>query len=133
MVLAYYASLLPVCVAMIVGVLLALVRWKIHPRISLFTVIGLGVRLLGRLAWIVVYALLLRYRFGMRFVTAVMTGTRVIDGLVAAGCWALILAAIFCDGQTAFAPRRGAGGAACAGRTTRGPDGGVILTRGRIQ
>ena len=98
MMLAYYASLSPVCVAMIVGIVLALVRWRIHPRISMFAVIGLGVMLLSRLAWIAVYALF-TYRFAYGGMGFAMVGMRVIDGLVTAGCWALILAAIFCDRQ----------------------------------
>jgi len=104
MMLASYASMLPGFVAMIVGIVLALVRWKMHPRISMFAVIGLGAMLLSRLGWSVVYSLLLShfYRFsgpaygGMSFA---MIGIRAIDGLITAGCWALILAAIFCGRQ----------------------------------
>jgi len=101
MMLASYASLLPAYVAMIVGIVLALVRWKIHPRASMFAVIGLGAMLLNRLIWAFVYAFLPSFLYrtaGFMYGGGYATlGLRAIDGLITAGCWALILAAIFCD------------------------------------
>ena len=70
----------------------------------MFAVVGLGAMLLTRLVWTAAYPLLFSRFYaasGSAFggMNLAMIAVRAVDGLITAGCWALILAAIFSGRQ----------------------------------
>lgn len=102
MMIASYMGMLPGIVVMIVGIVLALVRWKIHPRASAFAIVGLGIMLLNRLCSTAIYSALPSVlshssSFEVSEMSAAMLGLRVLDGLISGAGLALVLAAVFCD------------------------------------
>jgi multisubunit Na+/H+ antiporter MnhB subunit len=98
-VLQSYGWTLPAMIAWGVGIVLALVRWRTHPRISAFALIGFGVMLLKLLVMTPLYLYLPRalVRGGSYAAwNAVLMALHLLDTLITAACFALIIAAIFC-------------------------------------
>ncbi|MBN1249442.1 MAG: hypothetical protein JXC32_17405 [Anaerolineae bacterium] len=102
---------LPIIVLWIVGVVVALLRWSRHPRVSLLTLIGLLILLLQSLVtgllvpWLQI-TLLGRGMHGSRM-GMLMGVVGVVASLIKTGAWGLILVAIFSG--------RGSGDAAASG------------------
>jgi hypothetical protein len=113
-VLTGYAMQSPHYVVAIVGIILAVTRWRLHPRISAFALIGFGASLLIGLAMVAVYQIvpMSLYR-GHNYAMAgtIMTVIGVMSSLLQAGCYAFLVAAIFC----------GRAGQQSAGEATAGP------------
>jgi len=91
---------LPLLIALVVGFVMAIIRWKKHPRASLLTVIATAVASLVVLFSVITNSFLyfLCYEvFGMDF-TAVGIISSVLSALfnlLMAGSWVLVLIAIF--------------------------------------
>ena len=78
---------LPVYVAWLVGVILAIVRWKKHPSVSLMALIAFVILfLLGTVS------LFIAARNG---VNLGRPGIAFLEALIRAGAWGLVLAAVF--------------------------------------
>lgn len=99
MLLGNYLAQLPVFLALLAGIILALVRWRKHPRISLLALLGFGTLLLlslvftGLAAWLPGWLIqrgLAAARLG-RYI-AVLNGLR---SLLAAVGWVFLIAAVF--------------------------------------
>lgn len=95
---------LPLLIVWIIGIIVALVRWSKHPRVSLVALIGLAV-----LFVIALVGGLLTPWLQMTLMRNGMSGSRVgllsgivgiVLSLIRAGAWGLILVAIFSKRET---------------------------------
>ncbi len=93
MLLSYLLYQIPVFVVWLAGVVLALVRWKRHPKVSLLTII----------AFVLFFAEILSPFYlnvwTLQGLSAnmelVSTAINIIEPLITAAAWGLLLAAIF--------------------------------------
>lgn len=90
----------PVLLVWLVGVVLAIVHWRHHPRVSLLTVIGLAVLTVMTVVSVFLGTWLPRWlfesgRMSVNELGNVMAVVRVVESLISAGAFGLILAAIF--------------------------------------
>jgi hypothetical protein len=93
------ATGLPMYAAWVTGIVIALARWEKHPRSSMFIVIGLGGMLLLSVVHTAV-AVSLPLHFARQGMSSVMIGKYfavigIISSILDAGCWTLILMALF--------------------------------------
>ena len=93
-----FAPYLPVMIVMAVGVILAIARWKRHPKISLLALLGLG----GQMILFVISMALNFYAGRFLFstwtseqITTFYTMKYIVTSLIEAGLWVLIVMAIF--------------------------------------
>ncbi|HJQ71375.1 MAG TPA: hypothetical protein VKA70_20520 [Blastocatellia bacterium] len=97
-ILRSFGPYIPVLIVMAIGVILALTRWKRHPKISMMAFLGLG----GQIILFVVNVTLNLYagRVLLRSWTSDQISTfymlkYIITSLIEAGLWLLIILAIF--------------------------------------
>lgn len=90
-------SAVPAFVMLIAGIVLAIVRWKSHPKASLFAIIGFFVMLVTRVLSNVFNAMV-AYAMSRNAAAAssLAIGLSAFDALLVGGAWTLIIAAIFC-------------------------------------
>jgi hypothetical protein len=81
-------------IAWITGAIIALVRWRRHPTVSLLTVIALGTMLALSLAGVGIHTLV-RGGGSFREHRALLTMWGLVHSTVYCGCWALIIVALF--------------------------------------
>jgi hypothetical protein len=93
-----YGPYLPVLAVWVAGIILALTRWKRHPKVSLLTVLALG----GQLILFVVNAGLNVYASRRLFgawnsdqISTFYAVKSIITSLIEAGLWVMLLYAIF--------------------------------------
>src|SRR4029450_13647962 len=80
----------------VIGVALALSRWRRHPRVSLFALLAFAIMLVSRFQNVLLLPIMLSY--GWREVqigTIFFTVINLITGLTSVVAWALVLWAIF--------------------------------------
>lgn len=90
---------LPILLVCFVGIVLAIVRWQCHPRVSLLTLIGIGLFLLD-LSLNIFLNVGMPLWFARRDVSVTQIGTflavkSILASLLVALAWGLLLAAIF--------------------------------------
>ncbi len=97
--IASYLIQLPLFLVWLAGLILAVVFWKRHPRVSLLAVIALAGFLLVTAAniFLNLWLGLGLDRLGLSpaQIGLVYLVRNIVDGLLAAGLWGLVLAAIF--------------------------------------
>ncbi|MGC4113647.1 MAG: hypothetical protein QM765_03080 [Myxococcales bacterium] len=89
----------PIYLTMLVGIVLAIVRWDRHPRTSLFAVVSLMGSLLLSVAGTVI-GIALPMSLHQRGVSVAQVGIYLaawsgVLSLLQAGCWGLLLVALF--------------------------------------
>jgi MFS family permease len=84
----------PVYIVWLVGIAIAAVRYKRHPRVSLLAIIGLGGSLLLSIANALL-TVILPQQFAINEVASAFAILGVCSGLIYMVLWGLILAAIF--------------------------------------
>ncbi len=99
---------LPLYLVWIAAIIVAIVSWRKNPRVSLFTVIGVAgiliINLVGTIVSVSMPITLQRQGFsGMRISTTV-TIWNIASSVLTAGCWGLIVAAIFGWRKSAMIP-----------------------------
>lgn len=92
----------PILIVVIVAMILALVRWRRHPRASLFFLIALGIFLvLNTVGTLFLFWLPDYLRDGQGAPTAQMLLwipiLHVVRNLIGAAGWVLVAVAVFCD------------------------------------
>ncbi len=97
--LGMYLIQLPVLIVWLVGGVLALVHWRRHPRVSLLALIALGVffiqMLVGTYLSIWLPMTLVRQGMSAAQMGLIMMARGVVQSLVSAVAWALLIAAVF--------------------------------------
>jgi hypothetical protein len=101
-VISRYAPLLPLYFLWLLGIILALIRWRRHPTVSLVAALACVILILNTMSSTVVYAWLPGYLFQGGDLTPqqganIMMVVEVFFNLVSAVAWALILVAIFAE------------------------------------
>ena len=93
-----FGPYLPVLIVMAIGVILALTRWKRHPKISMLAFLALG----GQVILFVISMTLNLYASRILFrtwsadqVSTFYTVKYIITSLIEAGLWVLVILAIF--------------------------------------
>lgn len=90
---------IPLFVCWIVGLGLAIWRWKRHPQVSLLTVLGIGTFIANTVIWQIAW---ITITTGGRFGWASALG--VFSVLVATASWVLLIAAVLRDREAAVGP-----------------------------
>jgi hypothetical protein len=90
----------PVYIVYFVGIVLCLVRWRRHPRVSLLAFLGflmhLGRLMIVPLASVMLYRHLLQsMQFSIEQAERAMLAFYFVDALVGAAAWALLIIALF--------------------------------------
>ena len=97
--LAVLAGGTPVYLALLTGIVLAIVKWREHPLASMLALIGLGLMLLlsigGTLINVWLPISLERAGKSMPEISATISIVGIARSFIAAVCWGLIVAAIF--------------------------------------
>jgi hypothetical protein len=92
-------TLIPMAVVWLIGIGLALSRWRRHPRVSLFVIIAfvvmMGATLAVRVTSMWAPMLMNRRGWSMSEVGTIFTAINLVYALINAAAWALILSAIF--------------------------------------
>ena len=89
---------IPVLIVIFIGVIIALTRWKRHPKISLLALLGLGGQVILFVINITVNLYAERVLFGTWAsdqISAFYTAKYIVTSLIEAGLWVLVLLAIF--------------------------------------
>ena len=90
---------LPMLILVLVGVIVAILRWKRHPKVSLLTIIGLLLYLVERSIFIPLSYWLPRYLYARQFATSsfqiVTTLVYLVDDIFYAVVIILLVAAAF--------------------------------------
>ena len=89
----------PVLLVMLIGLVLALTRWRRHPRASAFLAAGIAILFLGVLFGAMLNGALpwLASRTGGSRLGALVGAVSLVRSFVTAGAWGLVLAAVFAD------------------------------------
>jgi heme A synthase len=99
---------IPVYLAWIVGLILAVVTWRKHPRASLLTLIGLGMffvqAVLGNVLSPWLQRAMMRRDVPIRTMQLVLVGRGLITSLVMMIAWTLLLGAIFLPRRSGSSP-----------------------------
>lgn len=100
--LAYIPTLafqLPVLIVFLVGIVLAIVRWKKHPKVSLLVVVALVLFGFTTLAnWAsspMIYVLSDQFGYDTETIGIVLTATSVLSTLINLLCWIFIVLAVY--------------------------------------
>ena len=107
------AAQLPVLLVWVAGAALALAHWRRHPRVSLLTLVGLGILMTNALVgtflsvWLPMTA---RQEWGMSIqrMGYVLATVGFARSLIGAAGWSLVLAAIFTGRDPHAWPEKGA-------------------------
>lgn len=90
---------LPTLIAWLVAVVIALVRWKKHPKVSALVVIAVAILSIELLIGSVFTAAMPRYLSasgrGASEIGVVFAAYSFVNSAISAGCWAMLIAAIF--------------------------------------
>ncbi len=90
---------IPTILVWIAGAVLALMRWRKYPQVSMFTLAALGIFLVltiaGSILSIWLPVTLMRGDTDSGRMGIILAGSGCVQSLIAAGAWGLILAAIF--------------------------------------
>jgi hypothetical protein len=90
---------LPLYITWLVGIVLALVWWKRHPRVSLLAVIGLTAMLiltvLTSIANLWLPFWIENFGTGRMGISVIFLIMNILEGILMAGIWIVVLAAIF--------------------------------------
>ena len=105
-----FGPYLPVLVVMTIGVILALTRWKRHPKISMLAFLGLGGQVILFLINVALNMYMGRVLIGSWSsdqITTFYLLKYVITSLIEAGLWLLIILAIFKERGERAQPAQG--------------------------
>jgi hypothetical protein len=98
-VLTSLATSIPLFIVWLIGIAVALSRWRRHPRVSLFAVIAFAVMIGSMVVFRVIYILaplMMRERgWSPSEVGTIFGAIGIVSALINAAAWALILSAIF--------------------------------------
>jgi hypothetical protein len=89
---------LPIYLIYITGIILAIISWNKHPKVSLLTLIGLLILIISGLTGTFINMWLPQFifpRYGNYILGVITTIRGIISSLVVASAWGLILWAIF--------------------------------------
>ena len=97
--LAAIAMATPVIIVWVIGIAMALSRWRRHPRVSLFALIGCAVMvvitIVSRFLTISLPAMMAHRGWTFSQLGPIFTAIGVVTSLISAGAWALVICAIF--------------------------------------
>lgn len=97
--IAAMASLIPMIIVWVIGVALALSRWRRHPRVSLFALIAfltlIGVTVIVRAVYIWLPVAMRDHGWSTSEVGTIFTAVGIVSALVNAFAWAFVICAIF--------------------------------------
>jgi hypothetical protein len=79
----------------LIGIALALSRWRRHPRVSLFAFLAFAMMLVNILLPILLPPIMLNYSTSADQIGPIFTAVRIFTGLASVVAWALVLYAIF--------------------------------------
>jgi hypothetical protein len=82
-------------IAWLIGIALALSRWRRHPRVSLFAFLAFAMMLVNILLPILLPPIILNYSTTADQIEPIFTAIRIFNGLASVVAWALVLYAIF--------------------------------------
>jgi hypothetical protein len=89
----------PIIIVLLIGIALALLRWRRHPRVSLLTLIASAVMIVSMIGAIFLYAwmpMTMRDRgWTSSQLGAFFAAVRIVNTLVDAAAWSMVLCAIF--------------------------------------
>ncbi|HEU0178929.1 MAG TPA: hypothetical protein VFV58_32085 [Blastocatellia bacterium] len=90
---------LPVIIVWVIGIAMALSRWRRHPRVSLFALIGCAVMIVNsivsRVVTISLPVTMAHRGWTYSQLGPIFTAIGVVSALISAGAWALVICAIF--------------------------------------
>jgi hypothetical protein len=79
----------------VIGIALALSRWRRHPRVSLFALLALVMMLVSRFLHFSLPLVIRDYDWTEDQIRSVYTAVNAINILINAGAWTLVICAIF--------------------------------------
>jgi hypothetical protein len=98
-ILARIATLTPIIIAWAIGIVLALARWKRHPRVSLFALVAFVVMIVTTIITSVLYIWLpMTIRnsgWSVAQISTILAGVGIVSTVIQAVAWAMVLWAIF--------------------------------------
>ena len=92
-------TLMPVVIVWLIGVILAISRWRSHPQVSLFVIIAfvvmMGAAVVSRVTAMWAPMMMRERGWSMSEVGTIITSINIAYALINATAWALVLCAIF--------------------------------------